>query len=117
MWIGVAALGAAGSLGRVLVHRAVEERASSGFPFGTLAVNISGAFVLGVFVGLALTGQALLLAGTATIGSYTTFSAWMLDTHTLRERGQRLTIIANVLVSVVVGLAALALGRALGRML
>ena len=81
---------------------------------GTLAVNLSGTFVLGLLAGVALTGNAMLLAGSATIGSYTTFSTWMLETHSLAEDRRRTAAIANVLVSVVVGLGAVALGRVLG---
>ena len=57
------------------------------FPWGTLAVNISGAFALGLVAGLALHGDALLLAGTSLLGSYTTFSTWMLETYRLGEEG------------------------------
>ncbi len=113
-WIGVAILGSLGSIARFLLDGAVSARNSSSFPFGTLAVNASGALVLGLLTGLALSGEALLLAGSATIGSYTTFSTWMLETHRLGEDGQLLAGALNVLVSVVVGLAAAALGRSIG---
>ena len=43
--------------------------------------------MLGLFAGLALHGDALLLAGTALLGSYTTFSTWMFETHRLAEDG------------------------------
>ena len=114
MWIGVAILGSLGSLARFLLDGAVSSRSSSGFPLGTLAVNASGALALGLLTGLALSGEALLLAGSATIGSYTTFSTWMLETHRLGEDGQLLGGALNVLVSVVAGLAAVALGRSVG---
>lgn len=113
-WIGVAILGSVGSLARFLLDGAVSSRSSLSFPFGTLAVNASGAFVLGLLTGLALSGETMLLVGTATIGSYTTFSTWMLETHRLGEDGQFLQGALNVLVSVVVGIAAAALGRSIG---
>ena len=59
---------------RFAVDVAVSRRAGGAFPAGTLAVNLSGAVVLGLISGLALRGDARLLAGTALIGSYTTFS-------------------------------------------
>jgi fluoride exporter len=113
-WVAVALLGGVGSLARFLLDGAVSARSSSSFPFGTLAVNASGALVLGLLTGFALYGQALVLAGSATIGSYTTFSTWMLETQRLGEDGQLLGGALNVLVSVVVGLAAAALGRTIG---
>lgn len=113
-WIGVAILGSLGSLARFMLDGAVSSRDYSSFPFGTLAVNASGALVLGLLTGLALSGEALLLAGSAAIGSYTTFSTWMFETHRLGEDGQLLAGALNVLVSVVVGLAAVTLGRSIG---
>ena len=68
-WIAVAALGGLGSLLRFLVDGTVAASVGRVFPFGTLVVNLSGAVVLGLVVGLAFTGNALLLTGTATIGS------------------------------------------------
>ena len=113
VWVGVALLGGVGALLRFSVDGMVSERARSEFPWGTFAVNISGAFVLGLIAGTALHGDALLLAGTATIGSYTTFSTWMFETHRLGEDGELWLALANIVVSVVVGVAAAALGRAI----
>jgi CrcB protein len=114
VWIGVAVLGSAGSIARFLLDGAVSARSSSSFPLGTLAVNASGTLVLGLLTGLALSGEALLLAGTATVGSYTTFSTWMLETHRLGEDGQALAGMLIVIVSVIAGLSAAALGRWIG---
>lgn len=113
-WVAVAALGGVGALARFLLDRAISSRASHGFPIGTLAVNASGALLLGVLTGLALSGEALTLAGSATIGSYTTFSTWMLETHRLGEDGELGTAWLNVIVSVVVGVLAAAAGRLIG---
>lgn len=113
-WIAVAALGSAGSLARFLLDGFVSARSTGSFPFGTLAVNASGALVLGLLNGLALSGTALTLAGSATIGSYTTFSTWMLETHRLGEDGRVLAGAANLLVSVSVGIGAALLGRTIG---
>ena len=113
-WLGVAALGGFGALARFLVDAVLSERASSELPLGTLAVNVSGAFALGLLTGLALTGDALVLAGTATLGSYTTFSTWALETQRMREEGEFAAALANVVVSLIGGFAAIALGRWLG---
>jgi fluoride exporter len=113
-WIAVAALGGAGSIARFLLDGAVSARAGAVFPLGTLAVNASGALLLGVLDGVALSGDVLTLAGSATIGSYTTFSTWMLETHRLGEDGRIVLGALNVLVSVAAGLGAALLGRAIG---
>jgi CrcB protein len=113
-WAGVAVLGGAGAIARFLLDGFVSVRAGAGLPAGTLAVNVSGAFLLGLLAGLALRGDALLLAGTATLGSYTTFSTWMLETHRLREEARFAPALANALLSLAAGLAATAIGRALG---
>jgi CrcB protein len=116
-WAGVAVLGSAGSLARFLLDGWVSARTSRALPIGTFAVNASGALVLGLVSGLALSGDALVLLGTATVGSYTTFSTWMFETHRLGEDGRAREALANVIVSVLVGLAAVTLGRAIGRAL
>jgi CrcB protein len=69
---------------------------------------------LGLLTGLALTGNALLIAGTATIGSYTTFSTWMLESQRQVEEGGVTGAAVNLLGSLVVGVGAAALGRAIG---
>jgi CrcB protein len=112
-WLGVALLGGVGANARFLVHTLVAARVGGELPLATLAVNASGSLLLGVLAGVALSGDALVLAGSATLGSYTTFSTWMLDTQRLAEDGRRTAAVANVLVGVALGLGALALGRAI----
>jgi len=116
-WIEVAALGGLGAIARFLLDGLIGSATGRELPFGTFAVNISGSFALGLIDGLALHGNALLLAGTATIGSYTTFSTWMLESHRLGEDGEAAAAILNVVVSIAVGLGALALGHLIGRQL
>ena len=111
VWVGVVLLGGIGSVLRFLVDRAVARRVARPFPFGTLAVNISGAALLGFLGGLALSKDAALLAGTAFVGAYTTFSTWMLETQRLGEERQMSAAFANIVVSVVLGLAAALLGQ------
>jgi len=81
------------------------------FPFGTLTVNVTGAALLGFLGGLALGKDAALLAGTAFVGAYTTFSTWMLETQRLGEERQLRPAVANIVVSVGLGLAAALLGQ------
>ena len=114
MWVAVVIIGGAGSVLRFLVDRAVASRAGRDFPFGTLVINLSGAVILGFLTGLALSRDQALLAGTAAVGSYTTFSTWMLETERLAEDRQHLKAVVNVVASLVIGVAAAALGRLIG---
>lgn len=113
-WVTVCLIGGAGSVLRFYVDGAVASAAGRDFPLGTMVVNLSGAVVLGLLTGLALTGDAALLAGTAAVGSYTTFSTWMLETQRLAEERQHRKVILNVAGSLVLGVAAAALGRLIG---
>jgi CrcB protein len=114
VWLGVAVLGGMGACGRFLLDSVVAARVRGDFPVGTLTVNASGALLLGLLTGLAVQGNLLMLAGTATLGSYTTFSTWMLETHRLAEDGEGASAIVNVLLSLAVGVGAAALGKAIG---
>jgi fluoride exporter len=111
IWVAVALIGGAGSVARFLLDGAMSAAAGRDFPFGTMAVNISGAVILGLLTGLTLSDHQALLAGTAAVGSYTTFSTWMLETQRLAEERQYRKAVANVVVSLVLGVAAAALGR------
>lgn len=114
VWSGVMLLGGIGAVCRFLLDRAVSARHTRGFPFGTLAVNLSGAFLLGFLGGLALDRHAALLAGTAFVGSYTTFSTWMLETQRLGEERRIWPAVGNIVVSVALGLIAAWLGMTVG---
>jgi fluoride exporter len=114
VWIGVGLLGGIGALFRFFLDGLIAARVGRDFPLGTFVINISGATILGFLVGLGFTGDRLLLAGTATLGSYTTFSTWMFESQRLVEDGELAIAGANILVSLVVGLGAAALGRLMG---
>jgi CrcB protein len=111
---GVGALGGLGAVARLLLDAAVSSRAGRGFPWGTLAVNLSGAFALGVLVGAAVSGDALRLAATGLLGSFTTFSTWVLESHRAAEDGRLRLGAANLAVSLVLGVALAWLGRLAG---
>lgn len=117
VWTAVVLIGGAGSVARFLLDGAVSSAAGRDFPLGTMAVNISGAVVLGLLTGLALGHTQALLAGTAAVGSYTTFSTWMLETQRLAEERQHRKAVLNVAASLVLGVAAAALGRLIGAQL
>ncbi len=114
VWAAVVLIGGAGSVLRFLADSVLAAAAGRDFPLGTLAVNVSGAVVLGLITGLALGHDEALLAGTAAVGSYTTFSTWMLETQRLTEERQHRTAAVNVIASLALGVAAAALGRLAG---
>lgn len=111
LWAGVLVIGGLGAVSRFMVDRAVSRRAKGSFPFGTLVVNISGAVLLGFLTGLVVSHQVAMLAGTAFLGAYTTFSTWMLETQRLTEERRIWPAAANLILSIVLGLAAAASGQ------
>lgn len=117
VWVGVALLGGCGALARFGLTLFVADRLHPHLPLGTLAVNLSGAFLLGVLSGASLEGDGRLLLGTGAIGAYTTFSTWMVETQRLEELGKRRPAVANILLGIVLGLGAVALGRWIGSQL
>lgn len=117
VWVGVAVLGGCGALARFGLTLLVADRLHPHLPLGTMAVNVSGAFLLGLLVGTGLDGDARLVLGAGALGSYTTFSTWMLETQRVGEAGKRRLAVTNVLLSVALGLAAVALGRWIGSQL
>lgn len=117
VWAGVAVLGGVGAVLRFLVDRAVSGRLTGDFPFGILVVNVSGALLLGLLAGLAPDTTTALLAGVAFIGSYTTFSTWMLQTLQLADGRRRQLAVANIAVSLVLGLMSAAAGWWIGSLL
>lgn len=108
--IAVALLGAAGALARYRVGGLVAARQLGAFPLGTFLVNVSGGLALGLLTGLDVTGDALLLLGGGLLGSYTTFSTWMLEAQRLGEAGEWRLMWAYLLGSMVAGAAATGLG-------
>jgi CrcB protein len=103
--------GAVGSAGRYAVGKATLGAFGPDYPWGTLAVNLIGGFLMGLLAGmLARTGgseHSRLLIGVGVLGGFTTFSAFSLDTVTMIERGQWGVAVAYALVSVVGSVIAL----------
>ena len=105
VWVGVAGLGAIGSLARFHLGSIVSARWPSDFPLGTFAVNLTGSFVLGV-LGQSLGGDVMLLVGTCLLGGYTTFSAWMVEAQRLGEDGHGMLLWLYLFGSMLAGLGA-----------
>jgi fluoride exporter len=112
-WIGVGAMGAAGAYARFSVAAAITARHTGVFPRGTLVVNLTGGFALGVLTGLGVTGDALLVLGTGFLGGYTTFSTWMVEAQRLGEDGELALLLVYLFGSMIAGLAATGAGWAL----
>jgi CrcB protein len=92
----------------------------TGFPYGTLIINISGSFLIGlVYTLLANSGspytpELRLFLGVGLLGGYTTFSSFSYETYQLFLTGSTLLGLLNPLISVAGGLLASALGIVLG---
>ncbi len=114
LWLAVGLLGGAGAVARALVDGAVRRRTRGEFPFGILAVNLSGTLALGLLAGLALAADADRLLGAGLLGAYTTFSTWVYDSHRLADEGRTAAAALNIVASLVLGLAAVWLGRTVG---
>ena len=85
--------------------------AAVSFPVGTLVVNVTGSFLIGLLMGLAesraiLGAEARLLLVTGLLGGYTTFSAFSLEALVLFRAGQTGTAISSVVLQVLLGVAA-----------
>jgi fluoride exporter len=115
IWLAVAAAGAAGAVCRYLVDYAVTASSGGLFPWGTLAVNVTGATLIGLTAGLVtnLGAPSTLktVAGAGFCGAYTTFSTLVHETWRLIEDRAYTHAAAN-LASLVLGLPAAALGWA-----
>jgi fluoride exporter len=105
--------GAVGAPARYLTDLAVQRRHDSELPWGTGTVNVVGSFVLGI-VAASGPGWLVTLAGTGFCGALTTFSTFGYETVRLAEEGETAAALWNVVGSLVAGLAAAALGWALG---
>lgn len=111
--------GMIGSVIRYLLSTAAAGLMDETFPFGTLFVNLTGAFLLGwitnKFVSLKKLPPLLLTAlTTGVIGSYTTFSTFCLETIKLMEQGQYLFSFLYILISLLGGLLFVRIGLKMG---
>jgi CrcB protein len=113
----VGAGGFLGAIARYTVAGWVEQRWGGRFPYGTLAVNVAGCFLIGVLMTLAhergvLGNHARALLVVGFLGSLTTFSTFGWETHALLRGEQLLVAGASVAANVLLGLAAVVAGRA-----
>jgi CrcB protein len=118
-WTGVVgAAGALGALARYLIGRLVAERTGSSFPWGTLFINVTGAFLIGLIAGLTTRHMVNALfqtiLATGFLGGYTTFSTMSWEASQLLREGSRRRGLLYLGGTFVPGLLAAALGLLLG---
>jgi len=109
--------GGLGAALRYIVNQAMGRLVSIEFPFGIMAINISGSLLMGIAAGYFAfkagedwTQNARLFVTTGILGGYTTFSAFSLDAMLLYERGEAMTALVYVVGSVVLSILGLAAG-------
>lgn len=107
--------GLLGTGARYCVSRVLHPVAAESFPYATFAVNLSGCFLAGLIVAFNnekffLTPEMQLFLITGFLGAYTTFSALILETVSLWDSGRGLVALANLFLSVLVGLMAFKAG-------
>lgn len=115
----VAGAGIGGGL-RYALGGWIAERWGASFPWHTLAINVGGAFLLGILMALNLergvgSPSLRLLVGVGVLGGFTTFSTLSYESIALIERGLVTQGFANMFGSGVLGLVAVLAGLALGR--
>lgn len=118
--LAIAAGGAIGAVGRHLMSAQVMKLVGSGFPWGTVSVNVLGSFIMGVLVEMMALRwnvgnemRAFLTVGI--LGAFTTFSTFSLDFAVLLERGAGLVALGYAALSVVLAVLGLFAGLAITR--
>jgi CrcB protein len=114
--------GAAGTGARYLLSGWLLRAAGPGFPWGTLAVNVTGSFLLGLIMQVALATDLIsptlrLALTTGVMGGFTTYSTFNYETLQYLQRNEWLAAFANVAATLLVCLVAGALGVLTGRLL
>lgn len=120
LFLGLA--GALGALSRHWLSSAVYALLGREYPWGTTTVNVLGSFLFGLAWVLtcdagAVPPQARALILVGFLGSFTTFSTYIFETHLLFQEGKRLKPILNLFVQNLISLSALSCGFLLGRMI
>lgn len=117
----VALGGAAGSVARYLLSKAVQDTAASAFPWGTMAVNVSGCLLIGLLYGLAagdgarLGADLKLMLTVGFCGGFTTFSTFANESLTLAKAGDAVLSAVYIGSSVALGMLAVMAGAQLAK--
>ena len=121
-WIQLAVGGAAGTIARYVLGGVVYQFLGTGFPYGTLVVNLTGCLLIGFLATVAeekflLGPSARILLMIGFLGAFTTFSTFILESANLIRDGEALRAFANVLASVVLGFAVFRFGVLIGEII
>ncbi|MEA2641364.1 MAG: fluoride exporter, partial [Chloroflexota bacterium] len=113
--------GGAGAIARYVLGSWIAGRLGTSFPYSTLVINVSGSFAIGVLLvfiveHLSLDPAWRLLLVVGFLGGYTTFSSYTLEVLALARLGEWLAAALYVLASNGLGLAAVALGVGVARL-
>jgi len=121
-WFYLIGGGILGTLARYVLAGAIYQKMGTGFPYGTLAVNLIGCFLIGIFdtifqekILLSPILRVFLMAGFC--GAFTTFSAFILETGNLIRDGETLRAFLNVIISVTIGFIVFRIGVLLGEII
>ncbi len=109
--------GAAGSLARFVIGRAIARKMKREFPWGTFIINISGAFLLGLAVTAGLPGNMYILAADGFLGAFTTFSTFMYEGVELFRGNETRSAIFYILGSLFIGLVGFIIGSLMGNLI
>lgn len=105
--------GALGTICRYLFSGVIQGRSRSDFPVGTLAVNLCGAFLIGLVAGATQLSSTTSLAVVGFLGGFTTFSTWMIETIRLGMPALRARAVGNLTLTLIAGVALTAAGYSL----
>ena len=114
MTVLIALAGGLGAASRFVLDGFITERTAAGYPWATTIINVSGAFLLGLIVGLGSDSDWLTVAGVGFLGGYTTFSTASFETARLAHDGRYGAALANGLGMLVVAVGAASIGFWLG---
>ncbi|MED3564297.1 fluoride efflux transporter CrcB [Bacillus xiapuensis] len=104
-----------GAIGRFIISKSFQKRSQSGFPIGTLTVNLIGAFLLGFIVGIPIKGHLYSLLGVGFMGAFTTFSTFKLELTGLKNSKKNPHFFSYLVISYSVGVILSFLGIFIGK--